>query len=43
VLDGTKVFITNGTWAKVAARLLVWRVADLIDRGQPFDKEARCC
>jgi alkylation response protein AidB-like acyl-CoA dehydrogenase len=23
-----------------AARLLVWRVADLIDRGQPFDKEA---
>jgi alkylation response protein AidB-like acyl-CoA dehydrogenase len=23
-----------------AARLLVWRVADLIDRGQPFGKEA---
>jgi alkylation response protein AidB-like acyl-CoA dehydrogenase len=23
-----------------AARLLVWRVADLVDRGQPFDKEA---
>ena len=23
-----------------AARLLVWRVADLIDRGQPFDREA---
>jgi len=23
-----------------AARLLVWRVADLVDRGRPFDKEA---